>query len=123
MIVMMTAKAVSIKACMRPLVILPTPSVGLRVKREQPVTGRFPRRLSPWLRRRVFAKDLRVYLTRRFFGFMYELPECWLYYRSRFQNKFPVRLFRHDQFGRASQSGRTLPAAPDATWFAGCEWA
>jgi len=27
---------------MRPLVILPTPSVGLRVKREQPVTGRFP---------------------------------------------------------------------------------
>jgi hypothetical protein len=38
----------------------------------------------------VFAKDPRVYFTRRFFGFMYEIPECGLHYRSRFQNKLPV---------------------------------
>src|SRR5258706_15646444 len=42
MMVMMTANTPSLKASMRPLVILPTPSVDLRVKREQPVTGRFP---------------------------------------------------------------------------------
>jgi hypothetical protein len=37
---MMTANTPSLKASMRPLVILPTPFIGLRVKREQPVTGR-----------------------------------------------------------------------------------
>src|SRR5258707_10503581 len=42
MMVMMTANTPSLKASMRPLVVLPTPSVDLRVKREQPVTGRFP---------------------------------------------------------------------------------
>jgi hypothetical protein len=34
--VMMTANTPSLKASMRPLVILPTPFFGLRVKREQP---------------------------------------------------------------------------------------
>ena len=33
-----------------------------------------------------------MYFTRRFFGFMYEIPECGLHYRSRFQNKLPVEL-------------------------------
>jgi hypothetical protein len=31
-----------------------------------------------------------VYFTQRFFGFIYEIPECWLHYRSRFQNKLPL---------------------------------
>jgi hypothetical protein len=34
-----------------------------------------------------------VNFTRRFFDFMYEIPECGLHYRSRFQNKLPVELF------------------------------
>ena len=34
-----------------------------------------------------------MYFTHRFFGFMYEIPECGLRYRSRFQNNLPVELF------------------------------
>ncbi len=62
---------------------------GLRVKREQPVTGRrFPHRLG--IDAGFSQKDPRVYFTRRFFGFMYEILECALHYRSRFQNKLPL---------------------------------
>jgi hypothetical protein len=75
------------------LVILLAPSFGLRVKREQHSYGPLPQRPFSWLRRRVFAKDSLEYFTRRFFGFMYETPECWMHYRSRFQNKLPLELF------------------------------
>src|SRR2546430_13912108 len=42
MMVMITANTPSLKASMRPLVILHTPFFGLRAKREQPVTGPLP---------------------------------------------------------------------------------
>ena len=34
-----------------------------------------------------------MYFTHRFFGFTYEIPECGLRYRSRFQNNLPVEFF------------------------------
>src|SRR5258706_9384376 len=91
MMVMMTANTPSLKASMRPLVILPSPSVDLRVKRQQPVTGRFHQRPSPWLRRRVFEKDPRVY------------------FRRRFQERLPIVVISRN----CKKEERQMPAVPD----------